>query len=198
MEINSKMRFSRYYLIIIGIFLFLNMYLMYSMVVIKNKHQVIYMKNNITNTNTIEHLFNNSYTFTNYIVNDLIEEAFAHISTESPVLIYIYSYKECNDCILSDISLLRESKKVYEKLNILVIPIGVSSRNDILMMQSDLHSLPYDDILNEKIRLPVFKGHDSRFYVIYFNGELYMPFIPDKNNLELTRSYIKYVYQKFF
>ena len=127
-----------------------------------------------------------------------------NISNEEPeaqiCLIYAYAGDECGKCLFEDILLLKEKIEEYTVKNVIVLPAMEDNRNVNISLKANLRGIHYKRIDREDIGFPVrLDGSSARFFAVLMpSGKIMLPFFPDAEFPERTRTYLDFVFSKYF
>lgn len=114
-------------------------------------------------------------------------------SISSPSILYLYAYNNCNNCIFTDIATLKDSP-FFKKGNVMVISNIADTRDNRIIVASDLRNINYNIISPDILHLPVLNNEMIRLFILFRDGNFFFPFIPDSNYPEITEKYLEFTY----
>lgn len=112
----------------------------------------------------------------------------------APVLIYVFSEDDCSQCVLEDISLIKEYINNLSK--VFVFPVFEDTRTNNIRLKADLNGFNYKRIDKDQVQLYTKNGVKVRFFaVVKPNGQIIYPFFPGEMK---TKKYLNFVVNSSF
>ncbi|HEY3373044.1 MAG TPA: hypothetical protein VGK10_19495 [Prolixibacteraceae bacterium] len=184
--------------IIVAIIVFLNMFLIFSGIIIKN-----YYKDEIKRYKIKIDDYNKLFTQDLQLLSQDISVNYDSININTPkdslVLIYTYSGGECNKCILEDIYALKKKFKKNNENDVIVLPVMENTKNVNISLNADLVGINYKRLNRELVKFPYLNGNQRRFFAILTrNGKILLPFFPEVSAPDRTIAYLDFVFAKYF